>query len=139
MGIKSSISCAIPSWMVSRGANGCLRRVSENRRLSTFGSQSTNRTVALILGSAFNWAIELMMAWMEKSRFRISNPIAKGLDVFEEVATLSIKEIGKLSMVSNSSSSKALIAEDLPAPDGPVTRTKVIWSAVDIGQILILR
>jgi hypothetical protein len=32
-----------------------------------------------------------------------------------------------------------LIAEDRPAPDGPVTRTKVIWSAVDIGQILILR
>ena len=79
------------------------------------------------------------MAWMEKSRFRISSPIAKGFDVFEEVATLSINEMGKLSMVSNSSSSKALIAEDRPAPDGPVTRTNVIWSADDIGRVLILR
>jgi hypothetical protein len=42
-------------------------------------------------------------------------------------------------MVSNSSSSKALIAEDRPAPDGPVTRTNVIWSADDIGRVLILR
>jgi hypothetical protein len=32
-----------------------------------------------------------------------------------------------------------LIAEDRPAPDGPVTRTNVIWLADDIGRVLILR
>ena len=125
-------SSSIPESAAPSGERWCRRRVSENLRIKTSTEQSRYRTSSLI--AAFTASVSIVsIIWLEaKSLLRVSSPSANGRCKAGPSSKRGARVSGRLSMASKPTSSRALIAVVLPAPEGPVTSTTCVICEVSL-------